>query len=127
MRGVPPEHVQRDRLPWLKATSQCSIRTCSPPCTSGLVLADVAGGEHPGRRTAQARVAQHAAALSDLEAGTLGEADVRRDAGADHDGLCRQLQAGAGDDLGDPLLALEALELVAAVDRHAALLRAGPG
>ena len=84
-----------------------------------VVLADVPGGEHPGDRALKARGAAHAAALADLETRPLRQLHVGRHAGADHHRVGRELEAAPGDHLGDPPVALEALELIAAMDGHA--------
>ena len=102
VRRVAPEHVQRGRLALVEGhvpvldphrprrrARRTRTRRCRPRRT------------RPASDADQARGAAHAAALADLEARPLGQLHVGHDAGADHDGIGRQLQAALRDDLRD--------------------------
>ncbi len=106
-------------LPWLKATSQCSIRSGAPPCTTESYSQMSPAANTPGAELSR-REEQRTPPRSPIsQARLLRELHVGGDAGADHDRVRRQLQPVPGDDLRHAAIALEALQLVAAVDRHA--------
>ena len=103
-------------LPWLKATSQCSIRIGRP--WTGLSYSQMSpGGEDAGHRGLELSRALHAARLADLEPGALRKRHVRSHPGADHHQVAVEREPAPRHDPLDAVAgALEALELLAPVN-----------
>ena len=120
---VAPEHVERRGLALVER--HVPVLDPHPPAAvdHAVVLGDVAGGVDPGRRGLQPRVDHDPAALAELQPGGAGEHHVGHRAGAHHDRVGLELEAALRDHAGDAAVgALEALELLAAVDRDPVLL-----
>ena len=109
-------------LPWLKATSQCSMRIGRP--WTGLSYSQMSpAAKMPG--TELSRPAEHFTppASPSSSPRRAREHHVGHHAGAHDDAVAVELAARLGDDAAHaPVRALEALELVAAVDLDAVLL-----
>ena len=78
----------------------------------------------PGDGALEAGRAAHAARLPELEPGSAGERHVRHHADAGHDEVALELEPALRHHLGHALaVALEALQLLAAVHGHPVLLQ----
>ena len=71
-------------LPWLKATSQCSMRIARRRARRESYSQMSPAANTPGTELSRREEQRTPPALADLEAGALGERHVGRDAGADH-------------------------------------------
>ena len=116
---APPDHVARRRLALLGR----DVPVLDPQrgvVDHAVVLAHVPGCVDPLERGLQARRAQHATGLPQLQASRAGQHRVGRHPGADHDHVAVQLHPALGHHPGDPAVgALEAVERIAAVDLDA--------
>ena len=110
-------------LPWLKATSQCSIRSPGRRGRRSRTRRCRRRRRRPGTGVWRRESTAHAARLADLEPGGAGQPDVGHRADADHHGVGVELEPALGDHAGDAAVgALEAVELVVAVDLDPVLL-----
>ena len=118
------EHVERGGLALVEGDVPVLDAHALSAVEGGLVFADVARREDPRHRALQKRRAAHAAAVSDVESRLIGERDLRCHSCTDDDAFGVYLQTSARDHTLHAAVALEALELVAAVDDDAVLFQA---
>src|SRR6185312_15506960 len=118
---VASEHVQGGRLAVVEGDVPVLDADRLPAVDGRVVFADVPGRVDALDGGLKAGAAADSTSLADREPRSAGERDVGGDTRAHDHGFGVECEAAAGDDARDALLALEALELVAAVDPHAVL------